>query len=111
MSETAEATWDAAVAGLNVLTPERIEVSHTNDASLYELTKGSGMDGPQMYGVTVLTDSKIDTDRRELFHAGPRTPAARHPDNDAATPPARRRARRNALPNGGRGQRPHHVSW
>lgn len=73
MSETAEATWDAAVAGLNVLTPERIEVSYTTDGSLYELTKGSGMDGTTMYGVTVLTDSKIDTDRCELFNDGTAT--------------------------------------
>lgn len=74
MSETAEAMWDANVKGLNVLTPERIEVSHTDDGrSLYELTKGSGMDGTTMYGVTVLTDGKIDTDRSRLFNDGTAT--------------------------------------
>lgn len=65
---TAEKEWDAAIMGENFMTPQRLEVGYMKDGGIYELSQGSGFDHRNMFGVSVLTNGKLDTERCFLFN-------------------------------------------
>ena len=75
MSRQAEREWDDAIKGANFMTPRRVEVGYTADGYIYELSAGGDFSSPtrEMYGVSILIDGNIDTDRSQLFNEGTET--------------------------------------
>lgn len=59
------------------MTPRRVEVGYTADGHIYELSAGGDFGGSggirEMYGVSILIDGSIDTDRSQLFNEGTET--------------------------------------